>query len=209
MLKLLTSGYAEKCLRQLRHEGLHHGLLPLLDVILEQPQGERFVMRALNNTDERVRQGKSISPSFLFATLLWHEVLGTWEALKRGGMLPIPALHEAMDDVLDSQAEKLAITRRISGDIKEIWALQPRFQQRAGKRPYALLEHIRFRAAYDFLLLRGEAGELQDEDATLPAWWTDFQDADGETRAAMLQPDQPPAKRRRRRKKSADSSSDE
>lgn len=207
MLKLLTSGHAVKCLHRLRAEGLHHGVLPLLDVILEQPQGERFVIQALNNTDERIRQGKSISPSFLFATLLWNEVLTSWEALKRGGMLPIPALYEAMDTVLDSQAEKLAITRRISGDIKEIWALQPRLMQRAGKRPYALLEHPRFRAAYDFLLLRGQAGELQGEDADLPEWWTDFQDADSEQRALMLQPDRSPAKRRRRRKKTASTDS--
>lgn len=201
MLKLLTSGHAVKCLRQLRAEGLHHGLLPLLDVILEQPQGERFVMLALENTDNRVRQGKPISPSFLFATLLWHEVLTIWEELKAEKMLPIPALYEAMDEVLDTQAEKLAITRRIAGDIKEIWSLQPRFQQRGGKRPYALLEHPRFRAAYDFLLLRGEAGELQGTDTELPAWWTDFQHAEGEDRAAMLQADKSPAKKRRRRRK--------
>jgi hypothetical protein len=75
MLKLLTSGHAVKCLTQLREAGLHHGLLPLLDVILEQPMGERFVMLALENTDQRVRAGKPISPGFLFATLLWHEVL--------------------------------------------------------------------------------------------------------------------------------------
>jgi poly(A) polymerase len=205
MLKLLTSGHAVKCLRQLRAEGLHHGLLPLLDVILEQPQGERFVIQALENTDARVHQGKPISPSFLFATLLWNEVLACWKTLKNEGMLPIPALYEAMDQVLDTQAEKLAITRRIAGDIKEIWSLQPRFQQRSGKRPYALLEHPRFRAAFDFLLLRGGAGELNEEDAGLPDWWTAFQNADGETRADLLQPDKSPAKRRRRRRKSADS----
>src|SRR5690606_10638356 len=81
-LKLLMSGYAVKCLQQLREEGLHHGLLPLLDVILEQPLGERFVWLALENTDNRVQQDKRISPGFLFATLLWHEVLAAWEARK-------------------------------------------------------------------------------------------------------------------------------
>ena len=81
MLKLLTSGHSVKCLRQLRDEGLHHGLLPLLDVILEQPMGEKFVMLSLTNTDERVRRNKGVSPSFLFATLLWHEVLAHWEKL--------------------------------------------------------------------------------------------------------------------------------
>ena len=199
MLKLLTSGDAVKCLKRLRAEGLHHGVLPLLDVILDQPLGERFVMLALENTDRRVREGKPISPGFLFATLLWHEVLAKWEALKAGGERPIPRLFAAMDDVLDTQSEKLAITRRVAGDIKDIWLLQPRFEQRSGKRPYALIEQARFRAGYDFLLLRAESGEIPAE---LGQWWTDFLNADGETRAAMLLPQKPDeAKKRRRRKR--------
>ena len=198
MLKLLTSGDAVKCLKRLRAEGLHHGVLPLLDVILDQPLGERFVMLALENTDRRVREGKPISPGFLFATLLWHEVLAKWEALKAGGERPIPALFAAMDDVLDTQSEKLAITRRVAGDIKDIWLLQPRFEQRSGKRPYSLIEQARFRAGYDFLLLRAESGEIPAE---LGKWWTDFLNADGETRAAMLLPQKPDETKKRRRRK--------
>lgn len=199
MLKLLTSGYAVKCVAQLRAEGLHHGLLPLLDVILEQPMGERFVTLALESTDRRVLEGKPISPGFLFATLLWHEVLAKWEAIKAGGERAIPALFLAMDEVLDVQAEKLAITRRIAGDIKDIWALQPRFEQRSGKRPYGVLEQPRFKAGFDFLLLRAESGEVPEE---LAEWWTDFLNSDGDARAAMLLP-QPAgeARKRRRRKK--------
>ena len=199
MLKLLTSGYAVKCIQQLRTEGLLHGLLPLLDVILEQPLGERFVMLALENTDRRVREGKPTSPSFLFATLLWHEVLSKWETIKTSGERPMPALFLAMDEVLDVQAEKLAITRRIAGDIKDIWALQPRFEQRSGKRPYGILEQPRFKAGYDFLLLRAESGEVDDE---LGNWWTEFMNSDGDARAAMLLPPKPDeAKKRRRRKR--------
>ncbi len=206
MLKLLTSGHSVKCITQLRDEGLHHGLLPLLDVILEQPMGEKFVMLALANTDDRIRRGKGTSPGFLFATLLWHEVLAHWEKLKAGNGAKIPALYQAMDTVLDVQAEKLAITRRIAGDIKDIWSLQPRFEQRAGKRPYALLEQPRFRAGYDFLLLRAQAGEIGME---VGEWWTRFQNADGDERAAMLLPEQPgDKKRRRRRKKPAGTGSD-
>ncbi len=204
MLKLLTSGHSVKCLTQLRDEGLHHGLLPLLDVILEQPMGEKFVMAALASTDERVRRGKGTSPSFLFATLLWHEVLALWDKLKGEGMLKTPALYQAMDHILDVQAEKLAITRRITGDIKEIWSLQPRFEQRAGKRPYALLEQPRFRAAYDFLVLRAEAGEINKE---LAEWWTRFQNIDGEQRSEMLLPEQAGEKKKRRRKKKPAASS--
>ena len=198
MLKLLTSGHAVNCITRLRDEGLHHGLLPLLDVILEQPLGEKFVMLALANTDDRVRAGKGISPGFLFATLLWHEVLAHWEKLKAAGETKIPALYQAMDTVLDVQGEKLAITRRIAGDIKDIWSLQPRFESRAGKRPYGLLEHPRFRAGYDFLLLRAESGEIEAE---LGDWWTRFQNADGEGRAQMLLPGQAGDRKRRRRRR--------
>lgn len=212
MLKLLTSGHAVRCVQQLRAEGLHHGLLPLLDVILEQPMGERFVMLALENTDRRVREGKPISPGFLFATLLWHEVLAKWEALMTGGdrqsQARIPALFLAMDEVLDVQAEKLAITRRIAGDIKDIWALQPRFEQRSGKRPFGVLEQPRFRAGYDFLLLRAESGEV---DAELSQWWTDFMSHDGDARTAMLLPvkaGETKKRRRRKRRVAADSSTE-
>ncbi len=198
MLKLLTSGYAVKCVTQLRAEGLHHGLLPLLDVILDQPLGERFVMLALENTDQRVRDGKPTSPGFLFATLLWHEVLAKWEVLKAGGERPMPALFLAMDEVLDVQAEKLAITRRIAGDIKDIWSLQPRFEQRSGKRPYGVLEQPRFKASYDFLLLRAESGEV---DVELGQWWTDFMNCEGDARAAMLLPQKPDETKKRRRRK--------
>ncbi len=198
MLKLLTSGHSVECITQLRDEGLHHGLLPLLDVILDQPMGEKFVMLALASTDDRVLKGKGTSPGFLFATLLWHEVLAHWDKMKAEGEAKIPALFQAMDHVLDVQAEKLAITRRIAGDIKDIWSLQPRFESRAGKRPYGLLEQPRFRAGYDFLLLRAESGEIDQE---LADWWTRFQNADGEERAAMLMPEQAGERKRRRRRR--------
>jgi poly(A) polymerase len=198
MLKLLMSGHAVDCVMKLRAERLHHGLLPLLDVILEQPLGERFVMLALKNTDERIRAGKPVSPAFLFAALLWHEVLAAWRSIEAGGMASIPALYEAMDRVTGAQAEKLAIPRRYGGDMKEIWALQPRFLQRAGRRPFRLLEHPRFRAGYDFLLLRCESGEV---DSAIGEWWTRFQQADEAERERMLVRDGEPGKRRRRRRR--------
>lgn len=198
MLKLLLSGHATECLLQLRNEGLHHGVLPLLDVILEQPMGERFVMLALNRTDERVREGKGVSPAFLFAALLWHEVLAAWRAREEGGMRTLPALHEAMDEVLAQQIEKLAIPRRFTTDMKELWDLQARLLARSGKRPYRLLEHPRLRAAYDFLLLRSESGEV---DAEIAQWWDRFMRAGDEERAAMLLPDAGGTKRRRRRRR--------
>lgn len=198
MLKLLLCGHAVECVKRLRKEGLHHGLLPMLDVILEQPMGERFVMLALKNTDTRILAGKSISPAFLLAALLWHEVLTAWKKIQARGVPPTPALHEAMDAVLGQQTEQLAIPRRYSSDMKELWIMQPRFEQRSGQRPFRLLEQPRFRAAYDFLLLRCESGEVEK---SLGDWWTSFQDADADARGAMLVADSGPAKKRRKRRR--------
>ena len=199
MLKLLLSGHAADCLTQLRKEGLHHGLLPLLDVIMKQPLGERFVRLALEQTDSRILAGKSVSPAFLFAALLWHEVLAAWKQIEAGGLRSIPALYQAMDQVLDAQTDKLSIPRRFTSTMKEIWALQPRLEMRSGKRAFALLSHPRFRSGYDFMLLRAESGEVPME---LANWWTRFQDAETEERNAMLIPDTAPKKRPRRRRRS-------
>jgi poly(A) polymerase len=198
MLKLFMSGHAMESAAALRKHGLHHGVLPLLDVVLEQPMGERFVSLALKNTDDRVLQDKPVSPSFLFATLLWHEVLAAWQKYQAQGMKPLPALIDAMHEISDIQAEKLAIPKRYSITMKEIWGLQPRFEQRAGQRPFRLLENERYRAGYDFLLLRCESGELPME---LAEWWDAFAHADTETRNRMLQPDTAAPKKRRRRRK--------
>ncbi len=162
MLKLLLSGHAFASLQRLRKEGLHHGLLPLLDVALEQPHGEKFITLALNNTDARVRAGKPVSPGFLFATLLWYDMQQRWQQNEANGEYPVPALHRAMDDVLDMQTGKLAIHKRFSADMREIWGLQLRLEKRSGRSALKLLEHARFRAGYDFLLLRCESGELDD-----------------------------------------------
>lgn len=204
MLKLLLCGHAFACLTRLRAEGLHHGLLPLLDVIFEQPLGERFVTLALQSTDERIRRGQPISPSFLFACLLWHEVLKDWVQNEARGESHVPALASAMDRVLDTQTETLAIQRRFTSDMREIWGLQPRLERRTGRAPYRLIEHPRFRAGYDFLLLRCEAGEC---DANLGQWWTRFIAADAENRESLQAevetlagPKSAPRKRRRRRK---------
>ncbi|HEY6241479.1 MAG TPA: polynucleotide adenylyltransferase PcnB [Burkholderiales bacterium] len=202
MQKLLLSGHAATGLRQLRSDGLHHGLLPLLDVIFEQPMGERFVRLALEQTDARVLSGKSVSPAFLFAALLWHEVLAAWKKAQQQGLKPIPALFEAMDAVLEIQTDKLAIPRRFTAVMKEIWALQPRLDQRSGRRPFALLAHERFRAGFDFLVLRSASGEAPEE---LAQWWERFQQAGETERQAMLMAPQPGdhRRRRRRRRKSA------
>ena len=197
MLKLLLSGHSAACIAQLRAEGLHHGLLPMLDVILEQPLGERFVNIALQTTDRRIAQDKPVSPGFLFAALLWHEVLAAWNRGQSAGLRSVPALFAAMDEVLRVQDKKLSIPRRYDAVMKEIWSLQPRFLQRTGTRPDKLLEHPRFRASYDFLRLRCEAGEIEEE---IGLWWERFQVADADERAGMLEPESGPRPRRRSRR---------
>lgn len=205
MLKLLTCGHAMDCLRQLRADGLHHGLLPMLDVVLEQPGGERFVELALERTDARVRAGKTISPSFLFAALLWQQVDSRWKQLRAQGEHNVPALVQAADSVLDEQTEKLAIQRRFSSDMREIWFMQPRFERRIGKTIYRMIEQPRFRAACDFLQLRAAAGEF---DSVLAQWWMDLANANDATRADMIEelshlprdPAEPSAQRKRRRR---------
>jgi poly(A) polymerase len=196
MLKLLLSGHALTCVIDLRTRGLHHGLLPMLDVILEQPLGERFITLALKKTDERVHQEKPVSPGFLFAALLWHEVLAAWNIRQTAGEKLMPALHLAMSDVLAIQNKKLAIPRRYDAIMQEIWAMQPRFIGRSGRRPFRLLEHPRFRAAYDFMLLRCESGEV---DMELGKWWEAFQHASSGEREIMLLKDETQKKRRRNR----------
>ncbi len=208
MQKLLLSGHATESLKSLRAHGLSHGLLPLLDVVVEQPLGQRFVELALASTDERVRDERGVSPAFLFATLLWHEVLATWTAAKARGERPIPALYDAMDSVLERQAKQIAIPRRFEATIKEIWSLQPRFEQRSGQRPFRLLEHPRYRAGWDFLDLRAKSGELEGDLADLAEWWDRFARASSDDRAALLKPDEGPRKRRRPRGRGRRSAAD-
>ncbi|MBI5937604.1 MAG: polynucleotide adenylyltransferase PcnB [Betaproteobacteria bacterium] len=204
MIKLLLSGHAERGIHQLRAEGLHHGIFPMLDALLDDPARKAFLHAALHDTDERVRNEQSASPAFLIACLLWFDMNAAWHKLQDRGEPAQAALFAAMDQALEQQRDTLAFPRRFDGTIKEIWSLQPRFEQRSGARPYRLLTHPRFRAGYDFLLIRSKGGDAPQE---LADWWTRFQDANEAERAAMLQPAKTgEAKRRRRRgpKKRAD-----
>ncbi len=197
LLKLLLSGHTAVGIAHLRREGLQHGVLPLLDHVMAQRSGERLVAAALKATDERVLAGKPVSPGFLFASLLWQEALAAWKRFEEKGEPTVPALYRAMDYVIKRQAEKLPIHNRFSADMKDIWAMQPRFLQRSGKRPYRLLEHPRFRAGYDFLRLRCESGEV---DPAIGEWWERFQHAGEAARAEMLVRGEEPGRRRRRRR---------
>lgn len=184
MMKLFTSGHAEKCLIKLRKEGLHRSLLPMLDVMLEEPDGEEFLMLALRRTDERIAVGKKISPAFMFATLLWPQVRKRWAAYQGRQKMKRPtALYAASDDVVATQCARLAIQRRFVADMKLIWMLQLRLERRTGKNPYTLVAHPKYRAGYDFMLLRSLVGEVPSERVQ---WWDTFAQGDEALRAQMV-----------------------
>jgi poly(A) polymerase len=200
ILKLLLSGNAVECVRVLRELNLHHGLLPLLDTGLDDPETGPFAMAALRATDERLAADKPVSPAFLLAALLWGRVEKNLAKYEAKGEPTIPALHSAMHEALDAQRDSLAIPRRFDATMKELWLMQPRFLQRGGQRPYRLLEHPRFRAAYDFFALRAASANAPQEAAK---WWERFQDASADEREEMLVSEEsgPKKKRRRRRGK--------
>jgi poly(A) polymerase len=198
-LKMLYSGESLRCMMMLREEDLLDDFFPLFETLLSQPESRVFLESALRNTDTRIHQDKSVSVAFLFGTLLWYEVMAHWEAHLAAGEHRTPALFTAMDEVLEIQAEKLAIPRRFAGQMKEIWMLQPRFEQQTPGRVHRLLSHPRFRAGYDFLLLRAEANNTLQP---LAQWWTEIQHVSPEEQAAMIQALTPPKKRQRRRRSS-------
>ncbi len=183
MMKLLLSGKAWPCVQTLRDLGLHKPLFPLLDKLLSQPETAKFLQKALENTDLRLAEDKPVSAGFLFAALLWHEVEAQWHKRIAAGEVKMPALVDAMNDVESKVSKRLAIPNRYSAAMKEIWLLQPRFELRVGLRPFRLLEQPRFRAAYDFLLLRAECGTVEIE---LAQWWTQFQECDETAKMAMI-----------------------
>ena len=215
ILKLLMSGYSWAAIQGLRDAGLHHGLLPLLDHILDSGEDSKgandFVKLALANTDQRIQSGKSVSAGFLFATLLWPDLLKNWRANIAKGMSNLSALNDAMDDTIATQSSSMTIQRRLESDMCEIWSMQPRFEKRVGRYPYRLIESPRFRAAYDFMLLRCATGE---QNPSLGEWWTDFIAADLAGQEALMAAAKTelgssagsPTKRRRRRKPKSDSS---
>ena len=198
MLKLLLSGHALLCIEKLRSLGLHKKLLPVIDSLLDNPHSRPFVVAALNQTDARIADDKSVSPSFLFAALFWFPMQDRQKELIASGLRPVQAMHEAMDDTLDQQRKSLAIPRRYDPMVKELWIHQSRFLQRSAVKAYRVLSHPRFRACYDFFELRALAG---DAPADVAEWWGKFQIASDTDREAMFLPDDEPKKKRRRKRK--------
>ena len=187
MIKLLQTGHATASLNELRKQGLDRGVFPVLDAVFDEarrhPGRDQFVQLALNDTDRRVGEGKPVAPSFLLACLLWHDVLEHWKRNQAQGEPPFPALQSATDAVFDARIGDISGRGKLAADMREIWTMQPRFERRVGNGPYTLVEQPRFRAGFDFLRLRAQAGELDMELAT---WWEDFSLADDHERRRLL-----------------------
>ncbi len=204
-LKLFLSGHSLPTYRLLQHYDVFRHLFPGTAAAISAAPGRYEVLleAAFSSTDARLAEGKSITPVFLLAVLLWPALQQALE--KRGSSgSAITDLQDAGQQVLDLQVDRIAIPKRFSFPVREIWELQHRFTERRGKRADLLLTHKRFRAAFDFLLLREQSGEDLEG---LGTWWNEYQTATPEHRTTMLSSFQTQApagnaKKRRRKVKS-------
>ncbi len=201
VLKLLMTGRALATYEALSRYLLFQHLFPdTAAAIASDGRWDTFVRQALINTDIRIKNDQRVTPAFLFAALLWPAVAASGAWTRTPGPQETLALQQAAADVLTREMRHIAIPRRFSAPAREIWELQPRLERRSGRRAWQLMEHPRFRAAYDFLLLREQSGE---DLGGLGAWWTRFQtagEAEREQMAAALQASPAPRRRTRRRR---------
>lgn len=187
MLKLLQTGHALASIEQLKATGLASGIYPLLDVVVQRAD-DPFVKLALQDTDRRVGEGKPVAPSFLLACVLWADVRKGWNQRlqPRPNQRPTPpvaALQDAVDHAFDARIGDVSGRGKLGADMREIWMMQPRFDKRVGASPFSLVDQARFRAGFDFLRLRAQVGEVEEE---LAHWWETFQGASDEMREDMV-----------------------
>lgn len=187
VLKLFLAGRAEQTFDLLQEYGLFGQLFPMLQPMLRVADSKEnlFVRQVLINTDDRINNDQRVTPAFIYAAMLWYPMEQRFdELMAESGLSPHDAYNMAINDVLQAQQKRIMIPKRFSMPIRDIWVLQQRLPKRFGRRAYQLLEHPKFRAGYDFLLLRAsvEGGELEEQ----AKWWTDFQDASGDERTKML-----------------------
>ena len=185
VIKLFMNGYALATFCSLREYGIFGILFPATEKALSDGSNYyyKFIEQALVNTDKRIRNKQRVTPAFLFAALLWPALKEREKKLSESEKNSIFSLHQIAGEVIASQCKRLAIPRRFTLPMREIWELQLRLPRRAGKQAFKLLTNKRFRAGYDFLLLREDAGEIK---AGLGEWWTIFQDKEEVTQKEMV-----------------------
>jgi poly(A) polymerase len=186
VLKLFHSGSAITTFEKLRQHGLFEFLFPATENILkseEEGYPRTFLPLALKNTDKRIRQGKPVIPSFLYAVLLWEPMRLYKEAAMKQGLNEYDSIQQGADQAIVEEIGTVAIPRRFTAQMREIWAMQYFFDQRKSRQVFRLLENRKFRAGYDFMLLRASVNQASPEVAE---WWTLIQDVDENERNKML-----------------------
>ncbi len=200
VLKLLQSGHGNASLALLQEYNLLETILPQTAVALENDSQNAKVLihNALKNTDRRLKQRKSVSPGFLYAVLLWPSVQEQLQqVLANKRVPPLSALHDVASKVILDQVKRTSIPKRFSSNIREIWELQLRLCRKQGNKVEQLIEHPRFRAAYDLLVLREKSGE---DIQGMGEWWTQYQSANADEKEQMretLAQKKAPAKKKR------------
>ena len=196
VLKLFHSGQGVKSLQLLRKYNLLQYLFKQADDLLKQGDDtfDAFIHLALESTDKRINQGKPVTPAFLFAAMLWGTVDKLSDKLKQSGEPGTLAMQNASSTVLSKQVKVITIPKRFSMVVRDIWQMQHRFKFRHGKRAKSLLMHKKFRAAYDFMCIRSQAGEVTDDSCD---WWTRIQTMAPQEQEILLKP----AKAKPRKKK--------
>lgn len=203
-LKLFLSGHALQSYELLRHYGLFRHLFPATDRALDQEENDSFrslLLKALENTDERVANGQPVTPMFLLGVFLWQPAEKLAATLRESGDAPMQAMIEACDTVLRAQQQHVSIPRRFGTPMREMMVMQLRMRNHHGRRALRLVEHPRFRAGFDFLRLRVAAG---DETPDVLEFWERLESMDPEHRKAAVAPkrgERGPRRRPRRRKK--------
>ena len=181
ILKFFLTGHAKKSLRIFREYNLTKKYLPTIDSL--KPNFERFVFKALDNCDKRIANNKHISPGFIFSVFLWQDVFKLWKTNEAHYSHSSLALNDAIDKVIIKQNKIFPIQKRFLIAMSEIWRLQIRFENLSQKKVYRLFTHPRFRAAYDFMLIRSESDQF---DKNLSRWWERFVTSDDKTRKKLI-----------------------
>ena len=210
--KLFLSGKARENFDMLRDYGLFKYFFPVVDQSLEQEDDiylSEFIRLAMKNTDLRINNNQRVTPAFLLAAMLWYPLQARIQRLNAASQLtPQDAFFAAYNELISEQQRSISIPKRFQLVMKDIWILQDKLARRDGKRAYKSFEHPKFRAGYDFLLLRGEieGGAAQE----LAKWWTDFQSVPPETQQQMIKAvpgSRPPGRRGGRKRKKPGSQS--
>ncbi|MGR8998923.1 MAG: polynucleotide adenylyltransferase PcnB [Gammaproteobacteria bacterium] len=201
VLKLFLSGYALQTFEMLRHYGLFQVLFPATESSLAVEENgfpRLLLIKALENSDNRIADGKTVTAYFLLAAFLWEPVQIRAKEKMARGIAEFVAYQDAANEVIARQIKSTALPRHITMAMREVWSLQPKFNMRFGSKPSRLITHPRFRAAYDFLLLRAETGGADPE---LGQWWSKYQEASETEQRKMTQPPRKAQKNKSGRKK--------